>query len=192
MSGTQRLVSFVLACASSVIVAGAQSQTTPGPEVKKLTAMVGSFTVEDEVKAGAMGPNSPAMQYTGTDDCRWTASGYAVICETTLHRPGKKYSDTSFVYYDPTSKTYRYHAVDSSGGIEDKTGTVNGDVWTWLGESVFAGKAYHTRYIMKFVSADSYEYTDESGESESSMKVFVSGKETRVAATKPAKSKSAQ
>jgi hypothetical protein len=65
---------------------------------------------------------------------------------------------------------------------------VNGDVWTWLGESIFAGKLYHTRYIMKFVSADSYEYTDESGESESSMKVFVSGKETRVAATKPAKS----
>jgi hypothetical protein len=44
---------------------------------------------------------------------------------------------------------------------------------------------------MKFVSADSYEYTDESGESESSMKVFVSGKETRVAA-KPARSQSTQ
>jgi len=192
MSSSLRLASFVLACASSVIAADAQSPTTPGPEVKKLAVMVGRFTVEDEVKAGAMGPNSPAMQYTGTDDCRWTKSGYAVVCETTLHRPGKKYSDTSFVYYDPTSKTYRYHAVDSSGGVEDKTGTVNGDVWTWLGESNFAGKAYHTRYIMKFVSADSYEYTDESGESESSMKVFVSGKETRVAAIKPAKSQPPQ
>jgi hypothetical protein len=45
---------------------------------------------------------------------------------------------------------------------------------------------------MKFVSADSFEYTDESGESENSMKVFVSGKETRVAAVEPAKSQSAQ
>jgi hypothetical protein len=51
------------------------------------------------------------------------------------------------------------------------------------------GKVYHTRFIMKFVSKDSFEYTDESGESESSMKVFVSGKETRV---KPAKSQSTQ
>jgi hypothetical protein len=175
-----------------VIVAGAQSQTTPGPEVKKLTAMVGSFTVEDEVKAGAMGPDSPAMKFSGTDDCRWTAGGFAVICEAVLNRPGRKYSESSFLYYDPASKTYRYHAVDSSGGIENKTGTVNGDVWTWLGESIFAGKPYRTRYIMKFVSADSYEYTDESGESESSMKVFVSGKETRVAATKPAKPQSTQ
>ena len=192
MSGPQSLVSFVLACASSVIVAGAQSQTMLGPEGKKLAVMVGRFNVEDEVKAGAMGPNSPATKFSGTDDCRWTAGGFAVICEAALYRPGKKYSEASFVYYDPTSKTYRYHAVDSSGGIENKTGTVNGDVWTWLGESMFAGKLYHTRYIMKFVSADSYEYTDESGQSETSMKVFVSGKETRVAATNPAKSPSTQ
>jgi hypothetical protein len=192
MRGPQRLVSFVLACASSVSVAGAQSQTTRGPEVEKLAVIVGRFTVEDEVKAGAMGPNSPAMKYTGTDDCRWTQGGFAVICETTLYRPGKEYSETSFTYYDPTSKTYQYHAVDSSGAIENKTGTVNGEVWTWLGESVFAGKPYHTRYIMKFVSPDSFEYTDEAGESESSMKVFVSGKETRVAATKGGKSQSTQ
>jgi len=75
MSGPQRLFSFLPACASSVIVARAQSQTTPGPEVKKLAVMVGKFTVEDELKAGAMGPNSPAMKFTGTDDCRWTAGG---------------------------------------------------------------------------------------------------------------------
>jgi hypothetical protein len=186
------LFSFVLACASSVIVARAQSQTTPGPEVKKLAVMVGKFTIEDEVKAGAMGPNSPATKFSGTDNCRWTAGGFAVICEAALNRPGRKYSETSFVYYDPTSKTYRYHAVDSSGAVENKTGTVSGDVWTWLGESIFGGKTYHTRYIMKVVSADSYEYTDESGETENSMKVFVSGRETRVAASKPATSKPGQ
>jgi hypothetical protein len=189
MRGPQGLVSFVLACASTVIVAHAQSQTTPGSDVKKLAVMVGKFTVEDEVKAGAMGSNSPAMKFSGTDDCRWTVGGFAVICEATLYRPGRKYSETSLVYYDPTSKTYQYHAVDSSGGVEDKTGTVSGDIWTWLGESNFGGKMYHTRYIMKFVSADSFEYSDESGESESSMKVFVSGKETRV---KPSKSQSTQ
>jgi hypothetical protein len=192
MSGPQRLVSFVLACFSSVIVVRAQSQTTPGPEVKKLAVMVGKFTVEDEVKAGAMGPDSPTIKFSGTDDCRWTAGRFAVICEAALYRPGKKYSETSFLYYDLTSKTYQYHAVDSSGGVEDKTGTVSGGVWTWLGESIFGGKRYHTRYIMKFVSADSFEYTDELGESERSMKVFVSGKETRVSAAKPAKSQSAQ
>jgi quercetin dioxygenase-like cupin family protein len=192
MSVRRRLLSFVLACASSVIVARAQSQTTPSPEVRKLAVMVGKFTVEDELKAGFMGPNSPAMKFSGTDDCRWTANGFAVICEAALYRPGRKYSETSFYCYDPTSKTYRYHGVDSSGGTEDKTGTVSGDVWTWLGDSVFGGKVYHTRYTMKVISADSYEYTDESGESEDSMKVFVSGKETRIAPATPVNSQPAQ
>jgi quercetin dioxygenase-like cupin family protein len=191
MSGSQKLVSFVLVFASSIFAVRARSQTTPGPEVKKLAIMVGNFTIEDELKAGFTGPNSPTMKFTGTDDCRWTAEGFAVICESALYRPGRKYPETSFYYYDPTSKMYRYHAVDSSGGVEDKTGTVSGDVWIWLGDSVFGGKVYHTRYTMKVVS-EGFEYTDESGESENSMKVFVSGKETRVAATAPAKSLPAQ
>jgi hypothetical protein len=83
MSVRRRLLSFVLACASSVIVARAQSQTAPSPEVKKLEVMVGKFTVEDELKAGAMGPNSPAMKFSGTDDCRWTANGFAEIARVT-------------------------------------------------------------------------------------------------------------
>jgi len=187
MSVPQRLLSFVLACASSAVVARAQSQTTPSPEVKKLAVMVGKFAIEDELKAGFMGPNSPAMKFSGTDDCRWTANGFAVICESVLYMPGKEYSETSFYYYDPTSKKYQYHAVDSSGGTEDKTGTVSGDVWTWLGDSVFGGKVYHTRYTMKVVS-EGFEYADESGENENSMKVFVSGKETRIASATPVNS----
>jgi len=183
-----RLLSFVLACASSAIVARAQSQTTRGPEVKKLAVMVGKFTVEDEVKDLALGP----MKFKGTDDCRWTAGGFAVICDAALYRPGRKYSEASFYYYDPTSKTYRYHGVDSLGGIENQAGTVSGDVWTWLGEGIFGGKMYHTRHVMKVVSADSYEYTDWSGETENSMKAFVSGRETRVAATMPATTKPVQ
>jgi len=131
------------------------------------------------------------MKFSGTDDCRWTANGFAVICEAALFRPGRKYSETSFYYYDPTSKTYRYHGVDSSGGVENKTGTVNGDVWTWLGDSIFGGKVYHTRYTMKVVS-EGFGYTDESGENENSMKVFVSGKETRIAPATPVNSQPAQ
>ena len=190
-----RLPMFVLASALSAI--GARAQATPappkpGPEVTRLAVLVGRFRIEDELKAGFLGPNSPAMKYSGIDDCSWTANGFAVICTATLHRGSVRYSETSFVYFDPTSKKYCYHAVDGSGGIEDKTGTVSGDTWTWLGQSTFGGKVYHTRYIMKFVSADSFEYTDESGESEDSMKVFVSGKETRIAATRRAASKPAQ
>lgn len=85
MSRLQRLLSFAPARTSSLSLARAQSQTAPGPEVKKLAVMVGKFRVEHELKAGAMGPNSSAMKFSGTDDCRWAANGFAVICEATLH-----------------------------------------------------------------------------------------------------------
>jgi hypothetical protein len=153
--------------------------------------MVGKFAIEDEMKAGTMGPNSPATRFDGTEECRWTAGGFAVTCSAALYSAGRKYSETSLVYYDPASKAYRYHAVDSSGGIENKTGTVSGDTWTWLGESTIGGKVQHTRYITKVDSGGSYEYTEEAGESETSMKVYVSGKETRVV-IKPAPSNQPQ
>jgi hypothetical protein len=185
------LLSFGLACASSVIVARAQSQTTPGPEVKKLAVMVGKFTVEDEVKAGEMGPNSPATKFSGTEDCGWTAGGFAVICEAALHGPGRKYSGL------PSSTTIRppRHTDTTQSTVQE------GRKQDWHGERRRMDLAWGEQFWGEDVShpvhhegcfADSYEYTEESGESENSMKVFVSGRETRVAATKPATSKPGQ
>ena len=132
-----RLLSFVLACASSVIVARAQSPAAlpkPGPEVKELVFMVGKFTNEGAVKAGAMGPNSPAMKVSGTDECRWAAGGFGLTCTYAYDVGGTKWAGTGLFYYDSTPKKYRYHAINNLGEIEDQTGTVSGDTWTWNGE----------------------------------------------------------
>ncbi len=51
---------------------------------------------------------------------------------------------------------------------------------------------FHTQYIMKVVSNDSYEYTEEWGEGDSPMQLGMTGKCSRVAASKPAASKPAQ
>jgi hypothetical protein len=192
MSVPQRLFSFALACASSVIVARAQSQTTPSPEVKKLAVMVGTFAIEDELKAGFMGPNSPAMKFSGTDECRWTAGGFGLTCTYAYDVGGTKWAGTGLVYYDSTPKKYRYHAVNNLGEIEDQTGMASGDTWTWTGESSVGGKTFHVQLVTKVISKDSYEYTESWGESENSMEPSMSGKDTRVAIAKPATSKPAQ
>jgi hypothetical protein len=190
-----KLLSFVLAYASSVILARAQSPAAlpkPGPEVKKLAVMIGRFTNEGEVKAGAMGPNSPAMKVSGIDECRWTAGGFGLVCAETVDIGGTKETETYVIYYGPISNKYEEHGVRNTGEIENQTGTVSGDTWTWLGEGTVAGKVFHTRYIMKFVSKDAYEYTDEWGEDEKPMELGMTGKDSRVGATKPATSKPAQ
>jgi hypothetical protein len=190
-----RLLSLVLACASSVILARAQSHEPlpkPGPEIKKLAVMVGRFTNEGEVKAGALGPNSPAMKVTGIDECRWTAGGFGLACTETVDIGGTKEAETYLIFYDPISKKYELHGIRNTGEAENQTGTVSGDTWTWPGVSTVGGKVFHQRYIMKFVSKDSYEYADEWGEGDKPVEVGMSGKCTRVASTKLATSKPAQ
>ncbi|HUJ31196.1 MAG TPA: DUF1579 family protein [Candidatus Acidoferrum sp.] len=186
---------LVFALASCAVVAQAQAPAAapkPGPEIKKLGVMVGKFANEGEMKAGAMGPNSPVQKVTGTDDCRWTSGGFGVLCNSTVDIGGMKGTEVALAYYDPTSKTYHYHSVDSAGDIDDSTGTVEGNTWTWIGQSIEGGHAMHSRFIMKVISKDSFEYTVESGDSESSMVPVMSGKETRVvAAAKPPMSKPA-
>jgi hypothetical protein len=190
-----RLLSSLLACASSLIMVRAQSQPAPprpSPEVKKLAVMVGRFTNEGEVKAGAFGPNSPALKVSGTDECKWTAGGLGLVCTETVDIGGTKETETDVAYYDPISKKYEYHGIRNTGETNNQTGTVSGDTWTWLGQGSLDKKVFHTRYPMKFVSSDSYEYTEEWGEGDKPMELGMSGKCTRVAAVKPTASKSAQ
>jgi hypothetical protein len=162
-----RLLSSLLACASSLIMVRAQSQPAPprpSPEVKKLAVMVGRFTNEGEVKAGAFGPNSPALKVSGTDECKWIADGFGVLCIET---------------------------VDIGGTKEIETGTVSGDTWTWVGGGSLGEKVFHTRYIMKIVSHDSYEYTEEWGEGDKPIELGLTGRCTRIAASKAVASKPA-
>ena len=169
-----------LGCCASVTQAQAPTAPKPGPEVKKLAVMVGKFTNEGEMKAGAMGPNSPAQKATCTDDCRWVASGFGIVCNSTVDMGGMKGTEVAIVYYDPASKMYHYHSVDSAGDIDNATGAVSGDTWTWSGESIMGGKSMHSRFTMKVNSKDSFDYTVESGDSESSMQTMMTGKEMRV------------
>src|SRR5215469_1871041 len=100
------------ACCAAVVQAQAPMAPKPGPEVKKLAVMVGKFTNEGEMKAGAMGPTSPAQKATGADDCRWVAGGFGLLCNSTVEMGGVKATEVAIVYYDPTSKMYHYHSVD--------------------------------------------------------------------------------
>jgi quercetin dioxygenase-like cupin family protein len=183
MRRSTMFLGFLLSCAFGAVASRGQSQEVlpkPGAEVQKLAVMVGRFTNEGEVKAGALGPNSPAMKVSGIDECRWTAGGFGLACTETVDIGGTKETETYLMYYDPISKQYEEHGIRNTGEAENQTGTVSGDTWTWPGVSTVGGKVFHQRYIMKFVSKDSYEYTDEWGEGDKPVEVGMSGKCTRV------------
>jgi hypothetical protein len=190
MRRPSKSLGFVLACASPMIVARAQSSPTPprpGPEVQKVAFMVGKFTNEGIVKAGTMGSNSPAMKVSGTDECSWTAARFGLTCSYAYDVGGTIWAGAALVYYDPGSGKYRLHAINSLGEIEDQTGSVSGDIWTWNGKSSVGGKDFKVLYVTKIVSRDSWEYAESWGEREIPAEPSMSGKDTRVAISKPEK-----
>jgi hypothetical protein len=191
---------FVLSVSALILSFGAfalaQSQAPaappkPGPEVKKMAALVGHFINTGEMDAGVMGPNSPAGKVSGTDDCKWAAGGFAVICNSTFDMGGTKSTSFVLTYFDPQTKSYQYYAVDNWGTVEQATGTVDAGTWTWTGKMTMGGQVMYTRFISK-MTAKGFDWTMAGGDSEASMKEGMRGKEVRVPATaKPAAAKPA-
>jgi hypothetical protein len=182
------------ALASLFFVVAAKAQdmqaAKPGPEVKKMSLFVGHFTNDAEAKPGVMGPNSPAMKMSGTTDCKWTSGGFAVLCTGVSQMGGMKSTETALMYYDPGDKMYHYIDTDSSGDVGESTGTADGDTWNWTGKGVMGGQVMYTKFTMKGVSKNGYDWTMAAGDSESSTKEGMSGKVTRAAAAaKPMASK---
>jgi Protein of unknown function (DUF1579) len=194
-----RITWLVSALLLGVFAAGVAGQTPsqtpmvppqPGPEVRKMAIWVGRFTNEGDAPAGAMGPNSPAMKTTGTDDCKWAAGGFAVLCHSTFDMAGTKGTEISILYYDPDAKLYHYHAVDSAGNVASATGSVAGDTWNFAGQGTINGQRMYSKFTMQYTSKDHAEWSMQAGSSESSMHPMMHGTETRVTSTaKPMASK---
>lgn len=179
----------ILACGLCALAAHAQNMqaSKPGPEEKKMSAFVGSFTNSGEAKPGVMGPNSPAAKMSGTDDCRWTAGGFGVVCHGTSQMGAMKSTSTALMYYDRNDKTYHYVELDSAGDVGASTGTVDGDTWTWTGKGFMGGQVMYSKFTMKNVSKSGFDWTMAAGDSPTSMQEGMSGKERRAgAATKSA------
>jgi len=127
---------------------------------------------------------------SGTTDCKWTAGGFGIICSGTSQIGAIKSTSTAMLYYDPGDKMYHYHDVDSGGDVGESTGTVDGDTWTWSGKGFMGGQVMYTKFTMKSVSKNGYDWTMGGGDSESSIQEGMTGKVRRsAAAMKPTASK---
>jgi len=184
-------VAFALCCALTAHTQTMQAPK-PGPEAQKMGMFVGHFTSDGEAKAGSMGPNSPAMKITGTEDCRWTAGGFAILCTGSSQVGDMKSTETALMWYDASDKMYHYHDVDSTGNVGDSAGSADGDTWTWTGKDSMGGQVMSTKYTMKGVSKNGYDWTLAMGDSESNEQEAMTGKVTRaMAAAKPMAAKPA-
>jgi Protein of unknown function (DUF1579) len=147
-------LSVALTLISGVTAAAQQAGGTlqPSPEHMKLGVFVGTWQDEAEIKPSPLGPGG---RMSLSETCEWFTGGFSIVCHTeTLVLIGHM-TTLTVLTYDPDEKVYRFYEFNSAGRSNSAKGTVDGDTWTFEGESKAGGKSLKSRSTIKFSSPDS-------------------------------------
>ncbi|MGA8761427.1 MAG: DUF1579 family protein [Candidatus Sulfotelmatobacter sp.] len=158
------------------LAAAAIAQTgppKPGPEVNKLDAFAGTWTLDGNMKPGAMGPGGTM---TENEKCEWMEGGFYLVCHSEFKSSMGNGVGLSVMGYSNDDKAYTYRAFDSFGEFEDSRGTVDGDTWTWTGDDKMGGMTMKGRFTMKITSATSYNFMYEMSQDGTKWTTVMDGK----------------
>ncbi len=145
---------YLVACLVLASAAVAQMEAPkPGPELRKLDAFAGTWTLEATLKASSMGPGGTV---TEKENCEWQQGGFYLICHSDYTGAMGAGVGLSVMGYSTDDKDYTYHEFNSWGEYADSKGLMDGDTWTWSSESKMGGKPMKSRFVIKWTSATSY------------------------------------
>jgi hypothetical protein len=168
---------LLLALSASAVRAQAPPEAPkPGPEEQKLAYFVGKWVAEADMKPSAYGPGG---KVDFSETCEWFTGNFSLICHSEAAMFGSTITSLSVMGYDMGDKTYVYFETNSMGQNTFSRGTVDGDTWTWSGDSKMNGQTMHSRFTLKRVTDDSATLKFEMGASSNSMVVIMEGKQTR-------------
>lgn len=174
----------LLLCAATAFAQAPTAPPKPGPEVKKMAAMIGNWSTTYDMKP--MPGMSPGGKGSSTTTCSWTAGGYGVSCTEKLDMGAMgKFTSVSLMFYDSEAKNYVHSEVDSVGESFVSRGNVNGDTWVFESDTPMMGKPAHSRFTITYTSKDASTMKFETGPDANSMQVAMDGKEKRVISAAP-------
>lgn len=137
----------------SGIFAQAPPAPRPGPEHARLENLTGRWIVEGE--AGG-------EKFTRTENCEWFTGGFHLICRSEVtDGTGAAVSGQSIIGYDPDEKEYTFYFISSTGTAVSMRGSVDGRVWTWIGELRVRGGLMKARTTITDQSPTAYTFTME-------------------------------
>jgi len=133
-----------------------QSPAKPGPEHKKLEALVGTWNVEGDVKPN--NPFGPGGKYSGVERWEWLPGGFFLQMNREAKSPLGDMKAHFVMGYDPIAKKHTYSFFDNFGNSGSGTITITGNSWLWVGSGYTGGgKPAHERCTATFaVGASSY------------------------------------
>jgi hypothetical protein len=105
-------------------------QPVPGPGHQRLGAFVGTWATEGEITAG------PPGKVKATDTYEWLPGGFFLLHRWDAHMPDGRTQGVEIIGYDAASQTYPMYSFDSAGNVGTMRAHVDGDAWTFEGESL--------------------------------------------------------
>lgn len=174
-----RKASVVLILLLCAMCAGAQMDSNPGAEVKKLDYFVGTWTTEGSVSQGPWGAGG---KFTTTETTEWLPGNFFIAGHGGFTMPaevGGEGKFTAITGYDSAQNVYTRDAFDSHGQHEVSKGTVSGDTWTWTSEMNYGGQDIKQRMTIKTLSAASFNMKFEVSTDGTSWSTFMEGKATK-------------
>jgi len=163
-------------CTILAAAALAQEMPKPGPELKKLDVLTGSWTLDGEMKPGAMGPGG---KMTEIQKCEWMDGAFFLVCHAEFKSSMGDGTGISVMGYSKDDKAYTYREFNSWGEFEDSRGSLDADTWTWLGDEKEGGMVMKGRFTMKMTSSTSYNFTFEMSPDGTKWTTVMDGKATK-------------
>ncbi len=118
--------------ATGVAVGRVGHPATPGPEHSRLDVFIGKWINEGHTIATA---EAPSVKILTSDVYEWMPGRFFIL-HTAYGRIGNvDVGGTEIISYNPTTKSYRSLSFDSHGNVNADELTVEGDTWTWAGET---------------------------------------------------------
>jgi len=149
----------------------------PGAEHEKLDVFAGTWTLQGDLKPGAMGAGGSV---TENEKCEWMDGRFFLVCHTDFKSSMGNGVGTSFMGYSADDKSYTYREFNSWGEFTDSKGSVDGDTWTWVNdEKADGGKMIKGRFTMKLTSSTSYNFTYETSQDGMKWTLEMDGKATK-------------
>lgn len=169
----------LISAAWLVLAVSAFSQTeTPkaSPEHKKLDIFAGSWTLEGDMKPGAMGPGGSMTEY---EKCEWMEGNFFLICHTDFKSSMGNGSGLSIMGYSSEDKAYTYREYNSWGESMESKGSVDNDTWTWTNDEKMGDKMMKGRFMMKITSPTTYTFAYEVSQDGAKWTNVMDGKATK-------------
>lgn len=168
--------------AAMILAAGAMAQMeapkapTPGPELKKLDVLTGSWTLDGTMKPGTMGPGG---SMTENQKCEWMEGGFYLVCHSDYKGTMGGGVGLSVMGYSAEDKAYTYREFNSYGEFDDSRGTLDGDTWSWTSDEKMGGMTMKGRFTMKMTSSTSYNFMFEMSQDGVKWSNVMEGKATK-------------